>query len=224
MNTCNNGHGIKAVLFDLNGVLVDAREWYKDAFNSTLRKFGYVPISDRDYFDNFDGLSTYKKLDILVERGCHAFIDGKLRKRFYAAKQIITKDIIDKKCRPIERVTDVVERAHSLFEGRIAVVTNCSKDIALYMLTKADLLDKFEVIITKEDAEGKIKPHPWPYLKAQYKFGLGNSNNVALAIDNTERGIMSAIDARCRTWKLRNFDEFHVANFDAILNSYKITI
>jgi hypothetical protein len=33
---------IKAVLFDMDGVLIDAREWHYDALNQALALFGYV--------------------------------------------------------------------------------------------------------------------------------------------------------------------------------------
>lgn len=49
------GIKIKAILFDMDGVLVDAKEWHYEAFNKALRIFGYE-ISKYEHIHAFDGL------------------------------------------------------------------------------------------------------------------------------------------------------------------------
>ncbi len=72
---------IKAVLFDMDGVLIDAREWHYLALNRALQLFG-KEISREDHLANFDGLPTRKKLERLsVDRGLptelHEFINDR---------------------------------------------------------------------------------------------------------------------------------------------------
>ena len=55
---------IKAILFDMDGVLIDAREWHYDALNQALNHFGFH-ISLESHLSTFDGLPTRKKLEIL---------------------------------------------------------------------------------------------------------------------------------------------------------------
>ena len=60
---------IKAVIFDIDGVLIEAKDWHYEAFNRALGLFGYS-ISRYDHLVTFDGLPTIKKLDMLtLERG-----------------------------------------------------------------------------------------------------------------------------------------------------------
>ena len=60
---------IRAVVFDMDGVLIDAREWHYDALNRALGLFGYA-ISRLEHLTTFDGLSTRQKLDLLsLDRG-----------------------------------------------------------------------------------------------------------------------------------------------------------
>jgi beta-phosphoglucomutase-like phosphatase (HAD superfamily) len=52
---------IKAVLFDMDGTLIDAREWHYEALNSALAIFGFE-INAEDHVKEFDGLTNKKKL------------------------------------------------------------------------------------------------------------------------------------------------------------------
>ncbi|STK74080.1 2-deoxyglucose-6-phosphatase [Escherichia coli] len=50
---------IKAILFDMDGVLIDAKEWHYEALNKALDLFG-MKISRFDHLTTFDGLPTKK--------------------------------------------------------------------------------------------------------------------------------------------------------------------
>ena len=52
---------IKAILFDMDGVLIEAKEWHYEALNRALDLFG-MPISRYDHLITFDGLPTRKKI------------------------------------------------------------------------------------------------------------------------------------------------------------------
>ena len=71
---------IKAVVFDMDGVLIDAREWHYVALNRALALFG-MEISRADHLTTFDGLPTRRKLEILsttenLPRELHGFHDA----------------------------------------------------------------------------------------------------------------------------------------------------
>ena len=213
-------HGIRAVLFDLDGVLVDAADWHKDALNDALELFGYAPIEKKEHFKTFNGLSTKRKLDMLFNIGR---IDNECWNDSIAEKkQELTVKIINERCVPVQRIIDTVELANKLFNGQTAVVTNCSRPTAELMLEKSGLLHLFKFLICNEDVSGKIKPHPLPYILATERFGL--KQNESLAIDDTSRGIMSAIDAKCRIWRLKSFDDLTPSKLINTLDSYRITI
>ena len=58
---------IKAVIFDMDGVLIDAKEWHYEALNNALKLFGYK-ISRHDHLVTFDGLPTRAKLQMMTEQ------------------------------------------------------------------------------------------------------------------------------------------------------------
>jgi beta-phosphoglucomutase-like phosphatase (HAD superfamily) len=87
---------IKAVLFDMDGVLIDARDWHYLALNQALEYFGFN-ISTLEHDTNYTGLSTKQKLNLLTrEKGLpisiHAIIEN--------TKQDRTLRIAAEKCYP----------------------------------------------------------------------------------------------------------------------------
>ena len=58
---------VQMVIFDLDGVLVDACEWHRAALNEALREVCNYEISLEDHYNKFNGLPTKVKLDALTE-------------------------------------------------------------------------------------------------------------------------------------------------------------
>ena len=88
---------IKAVIFDMDGVLIDARDWHYESLNKALDLFG-TEITRYDHLVTFDGLPTKKKLEMLSLEGglpvkLHDFIND--------LKQEYTWEIVYTTCKPI---------------------------------------------------------------------------------------------------------------------------
>ena len=58
---------ISAVVFDMDGVLIDAKDWHFRALNDALKIFG-VEIGREEHLAEFDGLPTYVKLKKLEDQ------------------------------------------------------------------------------------------------------------------------------------------------------------
>ncbi|MBI4403155.1 MAG: HAD family phosphatase, partial [Deltaproteobacteria bacterium] len=85
---------IKGVVFDLDGVLVDAVEWHYLSLNRALSLFGYQ-IKNQEHQSLYNGLPTAVKLELLTQRkglpkSLHGFINE--------MKQMYTRQIIDTSC------------------------------------------------------------------------------------------------------------------------------
>ena len=95
-NYISMSNKIKAVIFDMDGVLIDAKDWHYEALNKALRLFG-VEISRYDHLVTFDGLPTKDKLNMLslekkIPTGIHSFVNE--------MKQIYTMEIVYTSCKP----------------------------------------------------------------------------------------------------------------------------
>ena len=175
---------IKALLFDLDGVLVDAKEWHYEALNAALSNFGYG-ISRYDHLVSFDGLPTKKKLEMLsldsgLPFGLHNFINR--------LKQDITLKIIYKNCKPVFHHQYALSRFSS--SGiKICVCTNSVKVTAELMLKKSDLHQYLEFFISNEEVKDP-KPHPEIYTTAMQRLKL--KPEECLIIEDNENGLKAA--------------------------------
>lgn len=171
----------KCILFDLDGVLVDACDWHYHSLNDALQHYlGYV-ISYDKHLVAFNGLPTTKKLDLLQ-------IHGELRQKIWKMKQDQTLKNIRKfgkidtyKIRMLKRLKK---------EGvKLGCVTNSIRKTATEMLKVTGQYDFFDHIITNEDVENN-KPDPDCYLLAFDKFGV--TKDEAVIVEDSPKGRQSA--------------------------------
>ena len=59
---------IKAIIFDLDGVLVDTKIVHFEALNMSLKKYNFKEITLDEHVKIFDGLPTNEKLKILNKK------------------------------------------------------------------------------------------------------------------------------------------------------------
>jgi beta-phosphoglucomutase len=174
----------KAVLFDMDGVLIDARDWHYNALNEALRIFG-LEISRSDHLSRFNGLSTRKKLEMLTVDG---LIPQELHRAVDAIKQDRTLRIAAQKCFPIVSHQVLISRLKVL-GLKVGLVTNSIRKSSEFMLEYAGLLKFMDVVITNEDVvEGK--PNPAGYLLAMQKLEVTPSETIV--IEDGDYGILAA--------------------------------
>jgi HAD superfamily hydrolase (TIGR01509 family) len=191
----------KAVLFDMDGVLIDARDWHFDALNEALEIFG-VEISRSDHLSRFNGLSTRKKLDMLTSEG---LIPSELHEAIQSIKQDRTLRIAAQMCFPIVSHQVLITRLKAL-GIKVGLVTNSIRKSSEFMLEYAGLLKFLDVVITNEDVlEGK--PNPAGYLLAMQKLGVLPSETVV--VEDGEYGILAAEAAGATVIKVN--DPFEVS-------------
>ena len=178
---------IKSVIFDMDGVLIEAKEWHYDALNKALNLFG-MQISRYDHLVTYDGLPTRMKLQMLsMERGLpdalHEFINE--------MKQVYTMEIVFAKCKPTFYHQYALSRLKS--DGyRMAVCSNSVQQSVEMMLQRADLLKYLEFYFCNQDVEHP-KPNPEIYLNAMKRLGL--SPDECLIVEDNPNGIKAARDS-----------------------------
>ena len=175
---------IKAIFFDMDGVLIEAKDWHYEALNKSL---GYT-ITREEHLHSFDGLPTKVKLQKLSEEkglpsDLHSFINE--------MKQQYTFNIVENLCRP--RFNH--EYALSKLKAEGYILACCSNSIrdSIELMMKYSHLDKYlDFIISNQDVQ-KSKPNPEIYLKALEKAGI--KADEAIICEDNENGIRAATDA-----------------------------
>lgn len=202
---------IKGVVFDMDGVLIDAREWHYLALNSALDLFGYE-IAYADHIERFDGLPTRVKLEILsTEQG----LPRHLHKLINDIKQERTLRLAASQCYPKSNHLSILTylKANGI---KIGLATNSIRETTLAMMTYAGLVDFFDSILTNEDVS-EPKPNPEIYLKSAKNLGF--ETHEILVFEDNQHGIKAATDAGCRFSKVDSPDTLYLDTVLEILGS-----
>lgn len=175
---------IKAILFDMDGVLIDAKDWHYHALNRALELFGFT-IEREAHLTTYDGLPTKKKLDMLA--GTHG-LPRQLIPFISQLKQNYTLEKVYSSCRPLF----IHRYALSQFkrEGyQMAVCSNAVRQSVEVMMRLSALEEYMDVMLSNEDVS-KPKPDPEIYLTAMQKLGLQAGECVI--VEDNENGIRAA--------------------------------
>lgn len=190
---------IKAILFDLDGVLVDATEWHYEALNRALALFGFS-ISRYEHLSTYNGLPTRKKLEMLsVEKGLPEALHGLINR----AKQAYTREEILTQCKPAFEKEYMLSRLKR--EGySLAVCSNSIRDSINLMLRHGGLYDYFDFFISNEDV-AKPKPDPEIYIAAMDRMGVQPQETVI--VEDAPHGVESARRAGAHVCQVAGFEE-----------------
>lgn len=175
---------IKAVIFDMDGVLIEAKDWHYEALNKALGLFG-MKISRYDHLVTYDGLPTLKKLEMLsTERGLptrlHIFIND--------MKQQFTMELVHAQCKPRFHHEYALSRLKE--EGyQLAVASNSIRNTVQVMMERSSLLGYLDFFLSNQDVEFG-KPDPEMYIKAIKQMGL--EPEECLILEDNENGIAAA--------------------------------
>lgn len=198
---------IKAIIFDMDGVLIDAKEWHYEALNRALSLFGFE-ISRYDHLTTYDGLPTKDKLEMLsLERGLprqlHSFINK--------MKQAHTMEIAHAKCKP----RFVQQYALSCLKSRgykLAVASNSIRDSVEMMMDKSNLNIYLDAMLSTADVT-RAKPHPEIYIKAIAKLNL--DADECLVVEDNKNGIKAAIDSGAQVLVVKGVDDVNLENISS---------
>ena len=175
---------IRAVVFDMDGVLIDAKEWHYEALNRALGLLGHA-ISRYDHIATYDGLPTRKKLEMLsIERGLprelHAFINS--------LKQEFTLQIVHKECKPVFQHEFALSKLKA--DGMaLAVASNSVRASVELMMARSNLLPYLDVVLSNEDVE-RSKPDPQIFQVAMRRLGV--APDETLVVEDNPHGVEAA--------------------------------
>lgn len=195
---------IKAVLFDMDGVLIDAKEWHFIALNRALALYGYeIPLNEHLLY--YDGLPTKVKLQKLsAEKGLPTRLHDEINKK----KQEFTLELVMERCRP----NPIHEKCLYELKVRGYHIACCSNSIrnTIETMMKCAKLDKYlEFIISNQDVK-KPKPDPEIYITAMKKLNL--SPQDCLIIEDNENGIRAALASKGHLLAVKNVNEVNWQN------------
>jgi beta-phosphoglucomutase len=195
---------IKAILFDMDGVLIDAKDWHYEALNKALSLFG-MNISKIDHLTTFDGLPTSKKLEMLTfDRNLPTQLHGFINEM----KQRYTMQIVHRSCKPsfIHEYTLAFLKSKGY---KISVCSNSIRQTIDLMMEKAELAPYLDLVVSNQDVKNP-KPHPEIYEKAINIFGLLPSE--CLVVEDNKNGVKAASSAGAHILEVSHVDQTNLRN------------
>lgn len=176
---------IKLVVFDLDGVLVEAKKVHFQALNASLCHFDKsFEISWDEHLSKYDGLKTTAKLNLLTkEKG----LPLSLHEKVWDLKQAITIEMLQS----INEDKGLVKCLQYLSDKgyKIACCSNSVRRTVFTVLSKLGIIHFFDLILSNEDVKS-AKPHPEIYWKAISAFNL--LPDETLVVEDSPFGLLAA--------------------------------
>ena len=188
---------IKLIIFDLDGVLVDAKGIHFEALNECLGSD--YSISWNEHLSKYDGLKTFQKLDLLTKE---KNLPPATHQAVWDCKQQITLDKLHK-IQPSESLQAVM-KALSESGYKIAVCSNSIRKTVLTVLAKLGIIEYMDLILSNEDVKNS-KPHPEIYWKAISSMGM--LPEETLIVEDSPYGLLAASRSKSYILRVKNPSE-----------------
>jgi len=201
----------RAVIFDMDGLLLDTEVLWDRAENELFRRHG-----DSWTFEDklaVMGTSVEATARYYAQRLAQPIERGR---ELVAEMYELMKEELAKQVDARPGAVELVERLRELGTARLALASNSSREIVDTALAAAGLTETFEAIVTSDDVE-HAKPAPDIYLLACRRLGVEPSEAVAL--EDTTTGVAAAKAAGIYTIAVPQFAETDVAAADRVVAS-----
>ncbi len=195
------GNMTKLIIFDLDGVLVEAKEIHYNTLNEALKEVEVITgnsyvITEAEHLSIYDGLKTTQKLELLTKnKGLHPdFYDEiwyrKQHLTIEAISQLQTNHVL------VSVFKELRDRGYQL-----ACCSNSIRRSVLVMLSKIGLIEYMDLILSNEDVKNS-KPHPEMYWKAMSMMGV--LPEETLIVEDSPHGLLAASRSRANVLRVDN--------------------
>ena len=206
---------IKAILYDLDGVLVDATEWHYESLNEALKEISGFEISRLEHIQTFNGLPTMKKLEILNDKN---LVKKEDFEKIWELKQKKTNEIIEKTASNDETKLRLHEGTKKF---KKICVTNSIRQTAVLMLDKTGQLPFMDYVISNEDVSNP-KPNPEGYLKAIDFLQL--QPNECIIVEDSPKGIEAARKSNAHVYEVKGYHDVTLENVLNTINQFNVDL
>ena len=205
---------VKAIIFDLDGVLFDGVDLHFKAFNKALAQVDDMYVISTEDEPKFNGIPTRKKLEKLTnERGLPVDFHHQIwdQKQLFFLESISSMEQDEQKIRLM---------SHLKKSGyKIAVASNSIAATVKDVLTRKKLIEFVDLYLSNDDV---THPKPDPEIYTECVRRLGLSPRECIVIEDSYVGKMAAIASGCHVFPVRNPDDVilePISNYITYINN-----
>ena len=200
---------IKLIIFDLDGVLVDAKKIHYIALNNALGD--KYKIEWEEHLSIYDGLKTNQKLELLTKlKG----LPVEYYKQIWDFKQKDTLNLLSN-LKPSKQLINCLQSLNN--DGyKIACCSNSIRKTVLTVLSKLGIIEYFDLILSNEDVLNS-KPHPEIYWNAISK--LNCLPEETLIIEDSPYGLLAAGRTKSSVMRVKTPEEVTYLNINNHINN-----
>ena len=196
---------IKLIIFDLDGVLVDAKELHYEALNRALGSIDQkFVIGKEEHLSKYDGLNTTKKLQMLtLEKG----LPPQYHNEIWSLKQKATIEIV----KNYEFDFRLIGVLHTLKDNgyTIAVASNSIRETVKFMLLRKGFMEYVDFYVSNQDVKHP-KPNTEMYLQCMIKAGV--SPKETIIVEDSHIGRKAASDSGAYLLAVKDSDDVTTKN------------
>jgi beta-phosphoglucomutase-like phosphatase (HAD superfamily)/dTDP-glucose pyrophosphorylase len=197
----------KIVIFDLDGVLIDSKEYHYNALNMALPS--NYRISREEHVSIYDGLPTRAKLELLTR---NKGLPVELYDEIWETKQYATLKIFNEK---VNRDIDLIYYFDQLSRCgyKIAVASNSIRNTVKIILLRLGIMEYVDYYVSNEDVS-RNKPFPEMYWKCMIALGALPEDTVIL--EDSHIGRQGALDSKAHLVPIENREDLKQDKIDRI--------
>ena len=174
---------IEAIVFDLDGVLVDSEQLWDRARREVVAEQGgrWRPEATSD----MQGMSSTEWSE---------YMSTSLQVRLPPAEinRLVVDKLLDLYSQRLPLLPGATDAVRRMSKWRLAVASSSNREVIDRVLETAGLNDAFEATVSSEEVT-RGKPHPDVYLEAAHR--LGRRPSALVAVEDSANGIRSALAA-----------------------------
>ena len=171
---------MRAVIFDLDGVLIDSEALQYQAYSQVLERFG-VRVTRDEYATHW--IAAGRGPEYAVRQFRLPLAPDELR----ALKHPVYHQLLQEHIRLMPGATAALRRLQPRFA--LAVATNSNRDDVGFVLDHLDLRRYFAAVVVRDDY-ARAKPEPDAFLVAASRLGIAAA--ACVVVEDSYRGVVAA--------------------------------
>ncbi|UCD04484.1 MAG: HAD family phosphatase [Candidatus Woesearchaeota archaeon] len=187
---------IKAIIFDMDGVIINSEKVKAEAWKKVLSKYG-VKDGDKWYKERAGISRTELANDAIKTFSLSAKVED-----LYKNKINTYHKMLKNQTEPIESTIKFLKSIPK--DIKIGLVSSQNKEIIKQQLKIIGVFSYFDVIISGDDTIDRNKPYPDAYLLAAKKLKI--ETDSCIAVEDTKAGVEAAKSAGMKCVGFKNLD------------------